>query len=140
MTSYWLKNGLLTRALELQLIRGIRVGRGDNTLEVTHLFFADDILIFCQPDVGILRHLSCVLVFFPTVSGLSITLSKSEMVKLGDRSDEARLASLLDCKSVRLPIKYLGVPLEAKYKDLKSWEPVVELFDRRLVGWKKKIY
>lgn len=129
-------NDLLTRAVELQFIRGIRVSRGDNSLEVTHLFYADDTSIFCQPGVDILRHLSCVLLFFQAVSGLSINLSKLEMIRLGDRSDEARLTGVLGCKSVRLPIKYLGLPLGAKFKDLKSWELVVELFERRLAGWK----
>lgn len=31
----------------------------------------------------------------------------------------------------------LGVPLGAKYKDPKTWEPVVELFGRRLASWKR---
>lgn len=36
-----------------------------------------------------------------------------------------------------LPIKYLGVPLRAKCKNARTWEPVIELFERRLFGWKK---
>lgn len=76
-------NGLLSRALELLLIRGINIGRGDNSIEFSHLFFANDTLIFCQQEVGILRHLTCILLLFQAVSGLSINLSKSEMVRLG---------------------------------------------------------
>lgn len=41
-------NGMMEQAKHLQLIKGVKVGRGDDAIEISHLFFADDTL-FCQP-------------------------------------------------------------------------------------------
>lgn len=39
-------NGLLSRAKEMNLLRGVSVGSRNNAIEVSHIFFADDTLIF----------------------------------------------------------------------------------------------
>lgn len=41
---------------------------------------------------------------------------------------------------VQFPIKYLGIPLELRNKNMKTWDPVIELFDRRLLGWKMNYF
>lgn len=50
-----------------------------NTVEllVSHLWFADDTLIFCEENHEHLRHLRLSLFMFEVVSGLKINLSKS---------------------------------------------------------------
>lgn len=50
-------DGLMNRAKELQLLKGVSVGRGNMIQDVSHLLFADDTLIFCHPDVRNLLHL-----------------------------------------------------------------------------------
>lgn len=84
---------------------------------MSYLLFADDTLIFCEPNVEQFRDLRCLLLRFEAVLGLKINLSKSEMVPVGDVGD-AELASILGCGMASLPIKYLGLPLCAKNKDL----------------------
>lgn len=46
-------DGLLNKAKKLQLFKGVGVGvgRGDLILDVSHLLFADNTLIFCHPDM-----------------------------------------------------------------------------------------
>jgi len=83
---------------------------------VSHLLFADDTLIFCDPNVEHFRDLRCLLLCFEAVWGLKINLSKSEIVLVGDVGDVEELASILGCGVASLPIKYLGLPLGAKYK------------------------
>ena len=36
-----------------------------------------------------------------------------------------------------MPLKYLGIPLGAKFKDLSVWNPILERMERRLAGWKR---
>lgn len=110
------------------------------TLRVSHLFFADDTLIFCQPYVRNLLHLRCVLLCFQGVSGLKINLQQSELVRVGEDRDGSLYADVPECKEVSLPIKYLGLPLGAKYKNNVSWELVVEIYKRRLASWKRISY
>jgi hypothetical protein len=47
------------------------------------------------------------------------------------------LASILGCGVNSLPIKYLGLPLGAKYKDYNIWTSIMEKMENRLAGWKK---
>lgn len=72
-------NGLLVRANTLQLMRGVTVGNREHTMDVSHIFFVDDTLIFCQQDLRNLLHLRCVLLCFQAVMGLKINLNKSEL-------------------------------------------------------------
>lgn len=41
---------------------------------------------------------------------------------------------VMECKVVNLLIKCLRVPLGDKYKDLKTWEPVIEIFEMGLAS------
>lgn len=66
------------------------------------------------------------------MSGLSINLKKSELVMVGDKRDQEKLASVLGCKVVDFPIRYLGLPLGARYKDEMVWDPVIETFKKGL--------
>ena len=34
-------------------------------------------------------------------------------------------------------MKYLGLPLGAKFKDKTIWNPILEKMERRLMGWKR---
>lgn len=69
---------------------------------------------------------------FQGVSGLNINCNKSELVKIGNKGDEKSIARVLGCKTAKFSIKYLGIPLGAKYKDKKTWEPVIDMFESRL--------
>jgi hypothetical protein len=81
--------------------------------------------------------LRCLLLCFEAVSGLRINLSKSEIVLVGAVGDVEELASILGCGVASLPIKYLGLPLGAKYKDTNMWNSIFEKMEARLAGWKK---
>ena len=47
------------------------------------------------------------------------------------------LVGLLGCGQSSLPLKYLGLPLGAKLKDLSILNPILERMERRLAGWKR---
>lgn len=113
-------NGLMAGAKELQLFEGVEIRKGTCSIEVSHLFFADDVLIFYPPKVETLLYLRCLLFCFQAIPGLNINMNKSEVVKVGGDGNGSRLARVLGCKASQLPIKYLGVSLEAKFKDVGS--------------------
>ena len=45
------------------------------------------------------------------------------------------LVDVLGCKQGSLPMKYLGLPLGAKFKKI-LWNPTLEKMERRMAGWK----
>ena len=77
-----------------------------------------------------------ILIWFEVVSGLKINLGKSELVLVGMVDNLDLLLIVLGCKQGTLPMKYLGLPLGAKFKDKAIWNPILEKIERRLAGWK----
>lgn len=108
---------MLSATVESGLFSWFFVGlRNQVETIVSHLLFADDTLIFCEPNVEQLRNLRCFLLCFKVVSGLKISLSKYEIVLVGAVGYVEDLASIIGGVA-SIPIKYLGLPLGAKYKD-----------------------
>ena len=93
---------------------GILEGR---SMAVSHLFFEDDMLIFCEADLDHIMILRMILIWFEAVSGLKINLGKSEIVPVGVVHNIDLFLVVLGCKQGSLPMKYLGLPLGAKFKD-----------------------
>jgi hypothetical protein len=113
---------------------GFSVGsRYQEAMIVFHLLVADDTLIFCEPNVEQFQDLRYLLLCFDVVLGLKINLSKSEIVPVGDVEN---WASILGCGVASLPMKYLGLPLGAKYKDSNIWTSIIKKMEIRLAGWK----
>ena len=61
---------MLDKAVRDGLMSGIRVGPTGNSLQVTHLLFADDTLVLCDANLGQILFLQLVLFWFELVSGL----------------------------------------------------------------------
>ena len=98
---------------------GFLVGSTTGTsLMVSHLLFADDTLIFCDAEPTQIANLRAILVRFEEASVLSINLGKSELVPVGVVHNLEALVGLLGCGQSSLPLKYLGLSLGAKFKDL----------------------
>lgn len=58
------------------------MGVEDHVEEVTHLFFTNDGMLFCELDRGTTLNLKFVLMGFQAVSRLSINFPESKMVRL----------------------------------------------------------
>ena len=67
----------LTKEENQKRIRGIKVGR--NGIPFTHLFFADDSLLFFQNDKASIHNLRKTILWYCSISGQSINLNKSDL-------------------------------------------------------------
>ena len=65
---------------------------------------------------------------------LKTNLGKSELVPVRVVHNIEILLNVLGCMQGTLPMKYLGLPLGAKFKDKTIWNPILEKVERRLVG------
>ena len=99
--------------------------------------FVDDTLIFCNANIDQMLILRMVLIWFEAMLGLKVNLGKSELVVVGAVHNFELLVAVLGCKQGSLPMKYLGLPLGAKFKDKTIWNPILEKMERKLAGWKK---
>ena len=78
-----------------------------------------------------------ILIWFEAVSSLKINLGKSELVPVDVVHNFVLLLNVLGCRQGTLPMKYLGLPLGAKFKDKTIWNLILEKIERRLAGWKR---
>ena len=59
------------------------------------------------------------------------------MVPVGEVHNLDVLVGVLGCTHSSLPLKYLGLPLGAKFKKVSLWNPILEKMERRLADWKR---
>jgi hypothetical protein len=128
---------MLDRAAHSGYFSGFSVGSSDwQQVVISHLHFANDTLIFCDADPHQLTSLRFVFTWFEAVFSLKINLGKSELVPVGEVSNMDSLVDILGCNLGSPPMKYLGVPLGAGFKEKAIWNLVLEKVERRLAGWK----
>ncbi|KAL4386453.1 hypothetical protein GQ457_09G021090 [Hibiscus cannabinus] len=75
-------NLLLSKAVRASLFSGFVIGRGSNSMEITHLQFADDLIIFCDASLDQVRNIKRVLRVFELASGLQLNLKKVVFLEL----------------------------------------------------------
>ncbi|XP_028094134.1 uncharacterized protein LOC114294206 [Camellia sinensis] len=130
-------NILLQRARELSLLKEVIIG--NNQVQLSHLQFADDSLLFCKAELPKVLSLKRILRCFEVALGLKINYHKSVVCGIGiPDSVLDEFASLLNCKTQSLPFKYLGLPLDANPRRKRFWKPVIDKFKLRLAGWKMR--
>ena len=109
---------MLVAATAAGQFSGFTVGNEAGSLiSVSHLLFADDTLVFCDADSTHITALRGILSRFEEMSGLRINLGKSELVPVGDVPYFHELVEILGCRESALPLKYLGLPLGASFKE-----------------------
>ncbi|KAJ9704079.1 hypothetical protein PVL29_005387 [Vitis rotundifolia] len=132
-------SALIRKAADGGFISGCRLrGSGRTKLDVSHLLFADDTIIFCEAKIEYLSSLSWILVWFEATSRLRINLSKSELIPVGEVDDVEKMAVELGCKVGSLPSVYLGLPLGAHHKASSMWDGMEERMRKKLALWKRQ--
>ncbi|WMV26757.1 hypothetical protein MTR67_020142 [Solanum verrucosum] len=114
-----------------------QTGRGED-LEVSHLFYADDALIFCEAETSQIKHLRAILTIFEGISGLHVNWLKSHISPINQVGNLQDLAVILGCQVDSLPTKYFGLPLGAKNKELEVWSGVLERCENKQSRWKSQ--
>ena len=130
---------LLKRAKEGGYFSGWQLsGRGSAGVEITHLLFANDTLVFCEPSIDQVSYLSWLLMWFKAMSGLKVNLDKSEIISVGRVENVEDLALEFGCKVTTLLSSCLGLPLGARFKEVTVWDGVEERLRKRFSFWKRQ--
>ena len=130
---------LITRAVEGGFIHGCRIWRGrEQAVNITHLLFADDTIVFCEAKKEALLHLGWILFWFEATLGLKINLDKSMLIPVGEVEGVLEMAAEIGCRVGQLPTIYLGLPLGAPNRASSVWDGVEERMRRRLALWKRQ--
>ncbi|GJR38484.1 RNA-directed DNA polymerase, eukaryota, reverse transcriptase zinc-binding domain protein [Tanacetum coccineum] len=108
-------HSLTCKAKELGLIKGASVGR-DN-MSISHLMYADDVIF-----------------------GFKINVDKSNVLGVGVSDVETSLmARFIGCGVLKLPFKYLGVPVGCNMNRCVNWDVITQIFSSKLSSWKARL-
>jgi hypothetical protein len=132
-------HGLIHQAANNGLIRGISLSRGGPQL--THLFFADDSLLFCRARREECEALLHILFQYEVVSGQQINRDKTTLFfsKSTPGPKQSEILQILGVPVVQEYEKYLGLPSFVGRSRRESFTQIKEKIWQRLQGWKQKI-
>lgn len=103
---------------------------------VTHLSFADDVLLFFDGQVDSLEGIIQVLHDFYVASGLSVNLRKSFLFLDGNNMQQTTsLASHFGFTVGSLPVRYLGLPLLPHKLKPSDYQSLLDKITKRISSW-----
>ena len=129
---------ILKKTEENNLIRRFQVGAVNSVgVQISHLLFADDTILFCDASREQLLSIRLLLSCFQAFTGLKVHVGKSEIAPVGEVNNLVALASILQCRVGSLPMKFLGMLLGTSFKTASIWNPILEKMQKKLSGWKR---
>ncbi|XP_043697111.1 uncharacterized protein LOC122647869, partial [Telopea speciosissima] len=109
------------------------------SFHLSHLIFADDLMIFVKGNRDSILASLGGLDEFAALSGLQLNRSKSSIILGGlTQTSSLELLDLTGFSETKLPIRYLGVPLVSGRLSMKDCSPILDLVRRKLEGWKAR--
>ena len=105
-------------------------------MDLTHMSFADDILVFTDGNIRSLDSIVEVFEYFAKISGLEISLEKCTFYLAGV-SDARRqeMESRYSIQSGKLPVRYLRLPLLTKRMRIADYMPLLDRIKSRISSW-----
>ncbi|KAL4297438.1 hypothetical protein GQ457_12G004390 [Hibiscus cannabinus] len=118
----------LCKADNIGLYAGVRVGGSD--LRLTHIQFADDLMVFVEARRESVINLMRLFKIFEVVSGLKLNLDKTKLFGVNvDENIIHEWANTINCDKDKLPTQYLGLPLGYVRNNEELWKPLVDKED-----------
>ncbi|XP_024004984.1 uncharacterized protein LOC112082115 [Eutrema salsugineum] len=112
---------------------------GCKDMELTHLCFADDLLVFVKGDKQSIVGTLEVFNSFATQSGLHISIEKSTVYMAGIEDDlRAEILREFPFEIGNLPVRYLGLPLLTRKMSKIDYTPLVEKIRSQIQSWSAK--
>lgn len=110
-----------------------------NNAKLTHLSFADDLLIFIDGSLSSLQAVLQVLKEFENRSGLAVSMQKSSFFASGlTQAEIDTIQASTGMPIATLPVRYLGVPLNSSKPSLTNCEGMIQRIKARLSSWSAK--
>ena len=131
-------SGMLHKEAQSTNIHGWQIARG--APKITHLFFADDSLLFARANQKEGNTIKLVLHAYQTASGQTVSLEKSEVSYSRNMPEIEKnmICDRIDVKAVTSHARYLGllVIFGRSKKDIFSF--VKDRVWKKIKGWKEK--
>ena len=132
-------NALLQNAATIGDIQGFSLCR--NGPKLTHLFFADDCLIFCRSTLEECNKVQELLAYYEVASGQVINKEKTTLFfsRNTDEATQEALKVALNVPAIRHYEKYLGLPSFVGRNKMTCFTQIKERIWDHMQGWKEKL-
>ena len=132
-------SALLRKAEVDRLIHGISICCGSP--RVSHLFFADDSIIFCNATTSDCQALLHLLTVYEDASGQKVNSSKTALFFSHNTTQDSRdiILHLFGTTATTQFEKYLGLPPVIGRAKKRAFNDLKDRVGRRLQGWKEKL-
>ena len=132
-------SALIRKVVADGLLEGISVCRGGPCL--SHLFFADDSLIFCKATVEECEALQKVLCAYEQSSGQQLNRTKTSLFFSPNTTEEIQdeIRVRFGAQVIRQHEKYLGLPSLVGRNKKNTFKEVKTKLTKKLAGWKEKL-
>ncbi|KAK6138841.1 hypothetical protein DH2020_027414 [Rehmannia glutinosa] len=129
-------SNLISQAKVAGRLTGIRISRAAPV--VTHLFSADDALLFNEASEEQALNFKMVLDQYCLASGQKVNFEKSSVFFSSNTPDQVRsdVCSIMGNIQEQKKIKHLGLPLSIGRSKKEIFKFVVDMADRRVSNWK----
>jgi hypothetical protein len=129
---------MLTKKQDQSYITGIKLAQ--DAPKVSHLFFADDSLIFCKANKAEAKHLLDFFYEYQRISGQKINMDKSEMTFSPHIQQHIKeeFHSTLPFSITSSISKYLGMPTQIGQSRQSSFNFIMDKIRNKLKGWKER--
>ncbi|XP_013583277.1 PREDICTED: uncharacterized protein LOC106292212 [Brassica oleracea var. oleracea] len=108
-------------------------------LKISHLMFADDVMVFFDGSSNSLHEISECLDDFASWSGLHMNTTKTELFTAGlDHSESQAIASYA-FPIGKFPIRYLGLPLMSRKLKISEYAPLMNKITKSFQAWSVKL-
>jgi len=104
-------------------------------LYISHLMFADDVMIFFDGGSSSLHGICETLEDFASWSGLKVNKDKSHFFCAGLEQAERNSLAAYGFPQGCLPIRYLGLPLMCRKLRIAEYEPLLEKISKKFRSW-----
>ncbi|KAA0026071.1 uncharacterized protein E6C27_scaffold581G00620 [Cucumis melo var. makuwa] len=109
-------------------------------VKLTHLTFADDLMIFCAADELSIRFIRDCLQKFGELSGLFANPRKSSIFVAGVNNENAsHLATCMGFARGNLPVRYLGLPLLTGRLRSNDCAPLIQRITSQIRSWNARV-
>ena len=125
-----IQNGVKNKKIDTYQVNG--------ATSISHLMYADDILIFSKANPKSLNAIKTVLEKFSLFSGLEVNASKSSSTFSKVCAENQSLHNILGYTVKSLPITYLGLPITGKKKSFGQCWKLIQSIEALLARWSGK--
>ncbi|KAL4303249.1 hypothetical protein GQ457_10G012420 [Hibiscus cannabinus] len=120
-------SSLIHKVVEAKLISEIEVG--NMCLIISHLQFADDLIVFAKAKAENVINIKRILRIFKVCSRLRLNMKKTSLFGINANNDHVNnWVETIKCRKGDLPTTYLGLPLGSIRNYEAMWEPIIGKF------------